>query len=238
MLFARWIDNFDCGYETEWYHVIKDEAFDITALKAKRRYEINKGLKNYRIQIINPKEYPENLFEIIIAAYSSYPSKYRPKLNKLDFIRNLDSWCANDITVLGAFDSKNSKLCGFVYLVNCGDYISYSVHRVIPNEEKKGINAALVYGVLVYFQRLENCKYVTDGERAVRHETKFQDYLMKYFGFRRAYCRLNIVYNPCVKPIVSLLYPFRKLIYKFNSINFLHNVYCVLEQERIRRSFL
>lgn len=238
LLFARWIDNFDCGYETEWYHVIKDEPFDITALKAKRRYEINKGLKNYRIQIINPKQYTLDLYKIIIAAYSSYPRKYRPKLNKTDFFTSIESWSTSDIIVLGAFDRLSSHICGFVILINHEEYISYSVHKVMPSEEKKGINAALVFGVMEYFNKSNNYKYVTDGERAIRHETQFQDYLMKYFGFRRAYCRLKIVYNPYVKAIVYLLYPFRKVIYRFNSINFLHNIYSVLEQERIRRSFL
>ena len=29
---ARWTSDWDCGYETEWWYVIKDEPFDITAL--------------------------------------------------------------------------------------------------------------------------------------------------------------------------------------------------------------
>ncbi len=44
-LLARWVTDFDCGYETNWWYVIKDTPFDIDALKAKRRYEITKGLK-------------------------------------------------------------------------------------------------------------------------------------------------------------------------------------------------
>ena len=32
-LFARWTSEFDCGYETNWWYVIKDEPFDITTLK-------------------------------------------------------------------------------------------------------------------------------------------------------------------------------------------------------------
>ena len=35
-LLARWTTNFDCGYETNWWYVIKDTPFDINVLKAKR----------------------------------------------------------------------------------------------------------------------------------------------------------------------------------------------------------
>lgn len=38
--FARWTDNFDCGYETEWWYCIKDEPFDISKINSKKRYEI------------------------------------------------------------------------------------------------------------------------------------------------------------------------------------------------------
>ena len=45
-LLARWTSEFDCEQETNFWYIIKDCPFDISSLKAKRRYEINKGLKN------------------------------------------------------------------------------------------------------------------------------------------------------------------------------------------------
>ena len=41
--FASWVTDFDCEMPTEWWYCIKDEPFDISKLKAKRRYEITKG---------------------------------------------------------------------------------------------------------------------------------------------------------------------------------------------------
>lgn len=35
--------------------------------------------------------------------------------------------------------------------------------------------------------RLNKGFYINDGARSIRHETAFQDYLEKYFGFRKAY---------------------------------------------------
>ena len=42
---VRWHSDWDCGYKTNWWYCIKDTPFDISALKSKRRYEINKGNK-------------------------------------------------------------------------------------------------------------------------------------------------------------------------------------------------
>lgn len=49
VLLARWTSEFDCSYETNWWYIIKDTPFDIANMKAKRRYEINKGLKNFDV---------------------------------------------------------------------------------------------------------------------------------------------------------------------------------------------
>lgn len=72
-LFARWTTEFDCGYETNWWYVIKDTPFNISELKAKRRYEINKGTKNFDVRIINPIDYVEEIYAVFSAAYSSWP---------------------------------------------------------------------------------------------------------------------------------------------------------------------
>ena len=34
-LLARWTSEYDCGYDTNWWYVIKDSRFDISELKAK-----------------------------------------------------------------------------------------------------------------------------------------------------------------------------------------------------------
>lgn len=50
--------------------------FDPSLLKAKRRYEINKGQKNFDVNLINAFEYKEQLFAIAEVAYATYPEKY------------------------------------------------------------------------------------------------------------------------------------------------------------------
>ncbi len=71
-LLVRWVTDFDCGQETEWWHCIKDEPFDIANIPAKKRYEISKGLKNVDVRIITPGEYAEELAEVLCKARIHY----------------------------------------------------------------------------------------------------------------------------------------------------------------------
>ena len=50
--------------------------------------------------------------------------------------------------------------------------------------------------------------------------------------------KLNIIYNPILKIAVYILYPFKSFLIKLDNFNIFHNINSVLEQERIRRSFL
>ena len=186
-LLARWTTDFDCGYETNWWYVIKDTPFDINLLKAKRRYEINKGIKNFDVKEINPIKFVEEIYSVQIAAYSAWSEKYRPSVNKNEFVSSVRNW--NCYICIGAFDRESEKLCGYALLSKESEtYVDFKVMRTNPECEKNGINAALVEGVLRHFNLfLTEGGYICDGARSINHETAFQDYLEKYFEFRKAY---------------------------------------------------
>ena len=214
---ARWTSNYDCDTQKNWWYIVKDDLFDISALKAKRRYEINKGKKNFRVEVINPRQYIKELVDIHIKAYEKYPVQYRPKLDRNEFAKEIVSWTGN-IKVFGAFSLESSKLCGFAMIIEAAAYANFSRLKVMPSEERKGINAALVAGMLeAYNDRLESGYYICDGERALFHETQFQDYLEKYFGFRKAYSRLHVRFRFPFSLAIALLEPFRPIIAKLNG---------------------
>ena len=232
-LLARWTTDFDCGYETNWWYVIKDTPFDISKLKAKRRYEINKGVKNFNVIKINPLDFKEELYNVTVAAFSAYPKKRRPTVNKESFISGLETW--ENYILFGAFYRETNELCGYVWITNpTNGCINFTTLKTKPQHEKNAVNAALVEGILRYFNNsLANGCYICDGERTINHETAFQDYLEKYFAFRKAYCKLHVVYNPKFKFIIKFLYRFRKLLLKFDGIKIIHNLNSVLRMEEI-----
>ena len=230
----RWTENYDCGAPTNYWYVIKDEPFDILALKAKRRYEVNKGKKNFTVRKIEPYNYKENLFSIVNSAFSQWPEKYRPKIDHDTFIKSVESYVNYD--VLGLFYNGSDELVGFALVKDSGKCLEFNVLRVIPEYEKLGANSGAVVGILeIYQERLKNGAYILDGARSVLHETNFQDYLEKYFGFRKVYCTLSIKYRRVIWAIVQLAYPVRKILSKFAKFGIVHKLCAVLKLEEYRR---
>mgnify|MGYP003293184542 CR=1 FL=1 len=235
VLLARWTSDFDCKEETNWWYVIKDTPFDISKLKAKRRYEINKGNKNFEVCKINPLEHKEELYKVTVEAYKSWPERYRPNVQYEAFVKSIKNWVGG--VVYGAYHREESKLCGYAILTSHKDYIDFNVLRVIPEYEKYAINAAVICHILSdNTDFLTTGGYICDGSRSIRHETAFQDYLEKYFGFRKAYCHLHITYKPFVSLTIKILYPFRKLLGKFDTIGIVHSVIALLKMEEVMRN--
>ena len=231
---ARWTTDFDCGDVTNWWYVIKDSAFDIGCLNANYRYKINKGVKKFDVHVIDPQDYKESLYNVQVAAYSAYPLKYRPTVNKDEFFKSINFW--NKHVVFGAFFRETNELVGYSLLTEHSQHIDLAVQKTNPLYEKYQINAALVAEVLRHFDScIKNGTYICDGARNINHETAFQDYLETYFGFRKAYCKLHVVYMPKIKWIIKLTYPIRKLLSKMDGIGIIHSLNAVLKMEEICR---
>jgi hypothetical protein len=54
--------------------------------------------------------------------------------------------------------------------------------------------------------------YVNDGGRSITEHSNIQPFLMQKFNFRKAYCRISIVYKPWLAVMVKVLFPFRKWV--------------------------
>lgn len=234
-LLARWTTDWDCGYETNWWYVIKDRPFDIGLLKSNYRYKINKGCKYFDVRVINPCEYKNALYKVQVAAFSAYPAKYRPAVDKKKFLQGIDSW--DRYEVFGAFYRDSNELVGYVLITkNTPNFYDLSVQKTNPQYEKLQLNAALVKGLMDHYKEfLSSGGIICDGSRSINHETHFQDYLEKYFGFRKAYCHLRIEYNPKIEWIIKLLYLFRRPLLKFDGIGLVHLANAVLKMEAIGR---
>ena len=234
-LLARWTTNWDCKYETNWWYVIKDTPFDISSLKAKRRYEINKGKRNFTVKRINPSDYREELYLVTLEALQGWPEKYRPHVEKNEFYTHLNSLTST--IVYAAFSQKDEKMAGYAYLTVMGKNLDFNVLRTRPDCERDGVNAAIVAFILEDNSGIiDNGNFICDGSRSIRHETGFQDYLEKYFGFRKAYCDLQIRYRKPIKAIVDILYQLRRPLKKLDNIGFIHSINALLEMEKIVRN--
>jgi len=238
LAFARWTTHFDCGTPTEWWYCIKDEPVKLDSLTSKQRYRVNKGLKNTVIKRLLSNEilnYADDLYQVTVACLIEYPKKYRKIPEKQGFVADLAN-PERDVWI--CIDKTTETICGYSFCTIKDDMAYLKLVKVMPEFKKNEVNAALAYELCHYYLNDLSLRYLCDGERNIRHETHYQDFLIKTLGFRYAYCQLNIVYHPLVQWIVKMLYPFRSIVRFFGEYSpLMYNVSCVLKQEQIVRSF-
>ena len=93
----------------------------------------------------------------------------------------------------------------------------------------------MYFHVLTHYLNECGKKYVCSGHRNINHKTNTQEYKIKRFGYRKAYCCLRIEYRPGVNVLIKVLFPFRKIFEKFDKITLVHQLNGVLKMEEIIR---
>lgn len=237
-LFARWVSDFDCSEETEWWCIIKDTPFDIMSLKSNRRSLITRGLKRVDVKVIIPADYAEQMSNILVKEWKYYDDSYeegndRQKLT--DDFKKLTTKNLGNAEYLGAFLKDTDTMIGYAIYNLFDDWIEYSVVKTDPEYLNTQVNAALAYFGVERYMR-PGIKYIHGGWRTMIHESNYQEYLMKNFGFRKAYCKLHIQYRPLMQIAVNVLYPLRGMIKNVKN-KWIYTVWCALQQEEIRRTF-
>lgn len=192
VFFARWTLNFDCGYETDFWYTVLDHPFDLKCIKAKHRYQIKQGLKNFEVKEIN---------------FNSHKKSLPVLLNKIR---------------MQEYES----------------YVDFTSLKVLPEYEKKSVNEAIVYAIVERYKNKLGDIYISNGSRSVHHPSNFNEYLIRMFEFRKAYCKLVIVYRWWLKPVITILFPFRNKIAMLGTKQHVFQMISgVLKMKEIARSF-
>ncbi len=233
-LLASYITAFDVAEQSEWYFTIKDDKYDLSILPAKKRYEITKAHKYCIAEEINPLNKIDELFEVYKESFSAYPNSYRPKEILFEpfkeYIHSL--YDSGSREFYAVFFLENKKMCGFLIIEHRGIIIGLQQQKTIPFYEKYNCNAALIDYVLTkYNEQLSTKKvFFSNGSRNIKHKTNFNSYLEKYFGFRKAYSQLRIVYRFPLGFFIKMLKPFKRL-FSHTTNHFFYNIYCILEMD-------
>lgn len=223
--------QFDIPKETSYWYVIKDSFFGMDELSSKVRNMIRKSLKIYDIRRIDVREIKIIGYDIFIAAQKSYAIKCKVMTNE-EYIALMDS-----------YEKDESKEFWGVYNKETGEAVAVSINTVKDNcceyNTLKALPQALhnntypYYGLIYEMNRyyLDERKllYVNDGARTLTEHSNIQPFLENKFRFRKAYCKLQIIYVWWFKLIVKVIYPFR------NIVPFL-NVKSILRLEEYRRN--
>ena len=197
-LLLRYTTNIDNTDSTSWYCCIKDDKYDFEQLKSKRRNVVRKGIENFSVREIKLLNHIDDFHFLVNDAYKGYDIgvdsiSYESATKKAKSISENENYF-----VLGAFPKGSERLVGYLWCHVNEKCISMSEQKAVREFEHDGVNAALLWALCSKYNEeyADDGYYLFDGWKNVLHNTNFQAYLVKYFGFRKAYSDLHIVYNP------------------------------------------
>ena len=226
-LFAMWTEGFDCGFETNWWYVIKDTPIDINEFTAKRRKNIRTALKKCKIYKIDPSQHAEELYETYRKALTRFKKNdsITPKKAFIEGLKHtkssVDYWCGEDVAT--------GKIIGWMSCIVHQDYVETSPAKYDPEYLKLRVSDAIHYTIIEYYINQQHKRYISSGNRSLNHETNAQIYKIENFGFRKAYCKLNMLFRPEIRWIVRVAYSLRYVLEKMDNITFCHQMNAVIK---------
>lgn len=230
VFFARWTSDFDMRKESHFWYIICDNIIELSDYSRNTRSKINRGLKQCEVRIVDNEILVKYGYEVYIAAFRNYKTYLKPKTQK-EFVKEIEE-NESDWEFWGVF--YNGKIIAYSKNKLVVDYCEYASIKFHPDYLKYYPSYALFYRMNKYYLKENNFKYINDGSRSISHLTNIQDFLIQKFKFRKAYCKLHILYNCKTRIFVNLLFPFRKIIRIFNFDPFTR-IEILLYQEEIYR---
>jgi len=238
--FVRWDAQFGEVENSEWWYVLKRRPWSIENVKnKKKRWMIRQGKKRFSVRPLTSDEVLEKCPNVAQLATVRYKGRAEIETSEIleERLKAADK-VPGVLEYLGCFHHED-QLASFSenYIQNNGVWLANMRHD--PGFLSKYSSYGFLDGILDYYLNQKKMDYVLDGCRSIHHRTKFQEHLIKVFGFSKEYASLNLVYSTKFKIAVTMAYPFRKAIWFLCDkwINgFTDNVGAVLKQEYIRRS--
>ena len=231
--FARWTSHFDQDQQSQFWYVIQDKPLEMDDYKSKIRNQIRRSLKKCVVKKVDKKEIIQFGYDSYFSAFKNY-NTYLTPLSKKNFINSISN-LGIEWEFWGIYNLEGLMI-GYSQNKIMKDYCDYSIMKFHPDYLKSRPSEALIYTMNQYYLNDRKFRYVNDGTRSISHDTNIQSFLIQKFKFRKAYCRLHIIYSKRVKLLISVIYPFRSLI-RYFSTGFFLKLNILIKQEKIRRSY-
>lgn len=237
ILYVRWESEFDCKIQTPWWHVINDnpDSTYISAYSSKTRNQIKRGNKKYECRLIHRSFVEKHCYSVYKSATESYDT-YESCLSSQEFIRSIRAMHPST-QFWGVFSIETGSLVGFAENYIEGTTCFYNSIWCDPLAVKEYCSYSLFYCMNQYYLLQKGFSSISDGARSISHSTNIHNFLISKFGFRRAYCRLNVCYHPLLAICIKCLFPFR-MLFQLSAHPFAKRLTVLLEMEKIRRSCL
>jgi hypothetical protein len=215
---------------TEWWYVVCDK-YDPRTLSSGMRNKINRGRSRCTVVRVTADWLAMNGYSCYLSAFGRYEDAAR--LEEIPWREHTLKSDHPSFEHWGVF--VGSHLAGYTICILEGENVASRTMKLDPAYLKERSAYALVSSLLTHYVA-EGGKTMSNGNRAVSHETQFQEFLMSH-GFRRQFCRLNVAYRPALRVAIDVLYPFRGALGRWSRGKTAPRVQALLTQERWRRSF-
>lgn len=233
--FLRYISDWGRKEESQFWYVIKDHFGSLDELSSNTRSKVRRGLKHCSVKKVSNDVIAREGYTIYEQAFKSY-STYIEPMDKEAFSQGILN--SHECDFWAVYKDDENKMIAYSQNLLEEKSVNYATIKFDPGYLKYYPSYALFYEMNRYYLEEKNALYVNDGARSISHDTNIQDFLIQKFKFRKAYCKLHIVYRWDIGLIIKVLYSFRDLINKIKFHNkVLNKISVLLRQEEIRRSF-
>lgn len=190
---AMWNDTWDTP-PCDWWWICCDAAdYDVAMLPKRGRRDVRAGLRRCKVRRVDVEEMCHAGHRVYAASVNHHGGPAKPKtLSEFTAgAREGAEYAGREYW--GAF--VDDDLAAYASCIVLDDAVLLSGAKSHPEHHKALPNNALIHTLTQHYLRERGLLYVTDGTRAVRHQTRFQDFLAR-MGYRRIYCPVRILLHP------------------------------------------
>ena len=232
---AVWTTDYDCGEDTGWYYVIREAPFDLNTMTGHYRKQIRRALRLCSVKKISPVEYADELYKLYADELRNRYGKNAKPGTLEDYRRRCLIDEEREDRAYWAGFSKEGLLIGFIVITVKEDHIDIPSAFFWEEYQILRVSEALYATVLDHYLNHEGKLYANSGNRNLNHITNTQLYKIQHFQFRKAFCRLHLIYNPKISPFVKILRIFRPILRRLDHIHIVHEINAVLAMEDIAK---
>jgi hypothetical protein len=229
---GAWLIRYSSGpsnCETSWWNVVCDN-YDPALISAKTRQNIKRGNRECIVQEVDAEWIADHGYPCYSAAFGRYQDR-RPAAEE-EFRENVLDTSGGPFSYWAVF--YKGLLAGYCQCIVDGKQAATNITKYDPTYLRHRSAYALM-DKLIQTYVTERGMVLSNGSRSISHNTNYQEVLIS-LGFRKQFCRLNIIYSPWLKLGVEALYPMRSLIDKLPDRHIIHKVGALLFQEELRRA--
>lgn len=197
---GRYTTNYDFPQDTGWYYVVMTKPINLDILSSNRRRKFRKGISKIQIKLLS-FENSKEIYELYLKTAKSY--KNYDILTEKDFFNKYNSELFEN-SLYGAYLSDSSILVGFAAIKEYDDFAKILIMKFDNDYYKDYITYGFFYNIINIYLVKKNFSFISNGERAILHETDIQDFLINQIGFNKLYSQLNITYKPLTHIFIFL----------------------------------